>query len=165
MSNSTGDQAYQTVCQALKGDQDAIAFFLQLCEVADTIDAIVDGDACSKAEVTQAFWTCLFALPENPFFKRHQAVLTPVMANAFLAWQDSNVLAKMGSDDNDEPVVYAHVLRYSIVDVGVFCAFLVGGQKWANEVGAALRMECRDDTLGEFIKEMKSVEVADGLGS
>jgi hypothetical protein len=151
MRDMTGNNAYQIVLRAFKGDMDAVAFFVQLCRVADILDDIEDDDKVVPDGLTSRMvWDCLFSLPENPFYKKWGAQLRPVMANAFLCWEDSNVLA---IESDDEAKMTAHILRYAVADVAVFIALLLGGKEWANEYGPALRMSMRDGTFTDYLKE------------
>lgn len=160
MSNETGEKAFKTLVAAFRNDPEAVSFFVQLCQVADTLDDLVDGEPWSSASVRRLVWDCLFSIQENRFFSEHRDALTPVMASAFLAWEDSISLAMTGGE---EEVLTAHVLRYAILDVAVMCALIIGGKEWANMVGPELRMACRDDTFKQFLKEMKDEEDTNGV--
>jgi hypothetical protein len=151
-SADVGEQPYQyaVVERAFKGNQDAIDFFLGLCRAFDALDDLEDGDPVTKAEVRHAFWTILFAHPENPFYQRWGHYLRPVMASCFLAWEDSNVLAKW---EDPEAKMTAHIKRYDVADLAVNIAMLIGGKEWANEVGPELRMALREGSFDDFVKE------------
>jgi hypothetical protein len=144
-----GNRAYHCVVEAFRGDMGAVAFFVQLCRMADVLDDIEDGDPVSRTGARRAVWDCLFSFPESEFYQRWGHLLRPVMANAFLCWEDSNKLARLDAEAKHT----AHVLRYAVADVAVFIAMLLGGKEWANQVGPELRMSMRDDTFDEFLKE------------
>lgn len=141
---------FQVLAAAVKGDAEAVAFVKLVIMIAGVWDDIVDGDKqVSVAQVNGAFWACLIELPRNNFYRRHEGVLQPVMANGILSWWTANQLER--GDLHDRQM--AHVMRYAAGDVACMCACIVGGPEWAAEVGPGLRRLVQKDRLENFLNE------------
>lgn len=149
---SAHNRWYEVCERACLGNGDALRFIAELFRVAKFLDAVVDGEEVPESEARSAMWDALMSVPSNRFFRENESVLRPLIANAFLAWEDSNVLAR----EDDEGVEIAHHLRYNVNDIAVMVAYLVGGKEWANEVGPELRRVLRDERLVDFFEEMSN---------
>lgn len=141
----------QYLIHAFKGEKAAIAFFIDIIKVAHIWDDLIDQDKeVSARDIDDAFWRALIAIPCNPFFQRFQGELSPLMQSGILNWQLANKLQA----DSQQGREIAHVLRYSIIDMGTYICALIGGPDWANEVAPELRLRCQRDTLENFLKEI-----------
>jgi len=110
----------------LKGDPGAIRYVLDMVYIAHLWDDLVDRDKeRTKEEIDHAFKVCLFHLVENPFYTRFIGELKPVMVNAYLNWQASNMIKDKAKE---------WFLRASIYNIIVHCAYLVGGMQWGEQM-------------------------------
>lgn len=53
------------------------------------------------------------------------------MMSAILQWETANILETGDKKDRDK----AYMLRASLYQIIHYCAYLIGGLQWANEVG------------------------------
>jgi len=121
----------------LMGNEDAIAFVLDLWNVVCTWDDLVDKDKPrTDAEINAAFETALIDLPRNAFYAEHFNILNPLVASAILDWHTSNALNAAGGEQN---VREAFHLRCSGYDIVTMSAKLIGGNELAIAANASLR--------------------------
>lgn len=142
---------------AYKGNTDAVELAFDLARIADVWDNLIDKDKpVGDDAIHRTFWIALVEIPRNPFYARHVTDLQPLIAQSILNYRIANVLQTSG---NAEGLNVANVLRYSVADVIVHMALLVGGIKWAAGIGPELRMLCQKDTLKAFVAEMEANRV------
>lgn len=134
----------------MQGDEDAVQFCLDVARVTDTWDNLVDADKPVTADqVNDMALRLLFGIRDNPFFRRHEAPLSATIRAGVLNWQVANRMQRM----DHEARVQAHVLRYTILDVVLMSAYLIGGQEWAVLHGPEIRRRSMRDTLSHFLQE------------
>ena len=134
----------------MKGDEHAVAFCMGMVYVAHLWDDLVDGDRSRTGrEISDGFRICLVDIQANPFYRANSSSLLPVIMNSIMRWQDANFL-EHGSD-HDKHLAYGH--RASFLDLLNFCAMLVGGFSWAEEVGPEMR-RMYEEPLESFMEEM-----------
>ena len=133
----------------LKGNESAINFCVMIIDIIDTWDDLVDGDEVSQDDINNAFFLSLFELPKNQFYRQCESELRPVMINVFLRWNDANKMEAKG-----EHLEKCYMLRAGLYDLFAHCALLVGGLKWANEIGPSIR-KLYGETLEDYLEEMK----------
>lgn len=142
------DIEYMT--HAFRGDMDAVGLMLSVARVADVWDNLIDGDKeVTPKDINDAFWLACIEIPRNPVFRRYQIDITAVMSMGILNWQCANSL--QNGDEHSKQI--AHVIRYSIADVGLYLANAIGGPEWAAQVGPELRLRSQKDRLENFLKE------------
>lgn len=147
-----------TMREALRGDEDAIAFCDLLYRVLHVWDDIVDGDKpLTASDVNGAFRAALVDLPMNRFFRKHADTLVPILSAGITAWEVSNVFER--SDDR-ELWRKAHMLRVHVGAVFVMCAELVGGREWATQVAPSMYDLVQGDTLAQYLDEMERKHAA-----
>lgn len=116
----------QALGRWLKGNPGAIRFILDMVYLAHLWDDLIDRDRDrAPEEISQGFKLGLFHLLENPFYARNIGELKPIMVNAYLNWQASNVI----KDPSKQ-----WFLKASIYNIIVHSAYLVGGMQWAEQV-------------------------------
>lgn len=136
----------------LKGDSLAVKFCMDLVYIAHLWDDLIDKDKeRTDQEINDAFRLALIEIPANRFFLMNQSVLTPIMLNIILKWQDSNILEKGSA--HDKHMAYVH--RAGITEIFNICAFLTGGVEWATEHGPDIR-RLYDEKLETFMEEMNN---------
>lgn len=124
---------------ALLGDPAAVDFCMSLMGLIHAWDDLVDRDKPLEPQViNRAFLTALVDLPLNPFYHRHVQALAPVLINAFLQWRDANTM-EQAEIPTEKDLNLAFVLRASVFQVFVFCAFLIGGIELSREIGPDIR--------------------------
>jgi len=136
---------------AFMGNRDAIALVADFYRIADVWDNLIDKDAAvSDRQINEAFYAALIGIQANPFMRQHFDQLNPVMAAGITNWIIANRMEGM----TEAAVDIAHTLRYSVADVFVTAARLLGGLFWAEEVGPELRLRCQRDTLTHYKGEL-----------
>lgn len=134
-----------------KGDRDAVSFALMVTDIADVWDDLIDKDVEVQPEaINRAMIIALSSIPRNPFYRRHQDELLPLIECSILNWLSSNELSKRGGQVDLE---IANVLRNSVVNLFVHMARLIGGVSWAATVAPDLYVLAQDGNLSEFAKE------------
>lgn len=142
----------QYLMHVMKGDEAAVQLALDLTYVSNIWDDMIDGDKeLTHADINTAFATALVGIPRNPFFQRFANDLLPVMSVGIANFLIANQYEKGGREDR----AMAHVLRYSVVDVVVQMACLIGGMAWVELVGPELRRRGQRDTLDNYLAEME----------
>lgn len=136
----------------LKGDRDALAFLVDLMYVVHLWDDLIDKDKDrSDFEINEAFRILMVDIPGNPFYIRFGSHLRPLLQNMILQWLDANVLEK--ASDHDKHMAY--MLRSSPLQVMNYCAFLIGGPVWYEDVGPNMR-RIYEESLDDFMGEMRN---------
>jgi hypothetical protein len=148
----------------LKGDAQAQQFVLTLFSCLHTCDDLTDGDIDVPTEhVHRAFWKMLIELPRNPFYTKHFALLNGALQVAFLNWEIAN-----GLEVSEEPHAKAisFVLRDSYTDLVTLCAWIIGGEDWAKQVGRESRLDAAREGplsyLDNLTREHRSAIVKGG---
>lgn len=115
-----------------KGEQTAVAYCLDLAYISHLWDDLIDKDKQrTDEEINNAFMAALFTIPTNPFFRKYESELRPLMASVVQQWEVSNVL-EIGDESDREK---AYMLRAGIYQIFHYCAQLVGGLQWGRKIG------------------------------
>jgi len=142
----------QNLAFFFKGDPDAIEFFMTLWRITQTWDDLIDKDTeCADQDINDAFRMALIELPVNRFYAINQHILTPLILNMILEWQDANVLEQ----DSEHDRHMAWMLRAGILEIIPMCAYIIGGADWAREQGPEMR-RIYQEKLEDFMKEMET---------
>lgn len=136
----------------LRGNADAVEMCKQIFHVSQIVDDLVDQDKpLTSADVIKSFWIALIELPANPFYRRHELTIRPLMASALQDWTDSVALERA---DDPHGKHLAFVLRDQLTSLVVQCAYLVGGFDWMQEVSVKIRRYFHDEGLIEYINNL-----------
>jgi len=120
----------------------------------DVWDDLVDRDKpVSDDMISTAFKTALFALPMNPFYRRHFDVLMPIMVTAQRNWEVATTLERLG---RPEDTLTAFILRSSYVDVLVACVELAHGPHAAKEAAFLLRSAAHSEGYANYMAAVKN---------
>jgi hypothetical protein len=142
---------------AYQGDTDAVDMVLSIAETSHIWDDLIDRDKpVSDTQINRAFFIALLELPRNPFYIKHRIELLPVMTTSAVNWLTANEYEK-GADE--EAHALAHVLRYSIADLVLLVAFIIGGRDWVQKVAPELRRLSQKDSLQAYLSEVRSKHV------
>jgi hypothetical protein len=145
---------------AFKGNQAAVDYVLMVARVADVWDNLIDKDVpVSNESINDAFWLLAVEIPRNAFYRAYLDEFLPVMTTGILNWMTATAIereshAPSENHKDTRALEIAHVIRYSIADVGLLAACLCGGQKWAAQVGPELRMRSQRSDFKEYINSL-----------
>jgi hypothetical protein len=159
-------QEYRILLQGwLKGHQEAYTLVLTLFEIAHTCDDLTDRDkTVETSAVQQAFWQALIDLPRNRFYVEHFALLNGAVQTAFLNWQVANCL-EVRADPNAKEIAF--ILRSSYIDLVTLCAWILGGNEWAIQVGVEARLHASQEGFAVYqerlTQEARSPYVVGGV--
>lgn len=133
------------------GDQNAVAFLLDVFNVGEVWDDLIDKDKpVEDADIHKAFYTALITLPANPFYRAYQAQLSGVMVSGIHAWIDANALEKGSKNDQ----AYAYVLRVWYMELLTLVATLLYGFDYAQSISIEMRQFFTHETLDQYIGEL-----------
>ena len=132
------------------GEDNAVEMVCLLQRVVSVWDDIIDGDNPSDSEVNEVLTKLLVDLPLNDFFINNRHTFVPLFYNGIANWMVSTRIEREKISDLAEQ---AHVLRYSIADVVLTTAAILGGLHHATEIGPAVRRFVMKDTLDSYKKE------------
>lgn len=138
--------------EIFKGNGEAVEFCRLIVELIHTWDDLIDQDKPVQAkEINRAFWIALIEIPANLFFRRHEAVLQPLIANSIINWHAS-VQLEHGTDRHGFEI--AHILRYWGAGIFVQVALIAGGPEHAERCAAEIWLMIKEESLDDYIKEM-----------
>ncbi len=138
------------------GNADAADLVLALSRVVDVWDNLIDNDKpVSPDDINSAFFLALTDIPRNPFYLKNVQTIQPMIVNGITNWLIANRI-----EDDPESTHHArtiaHIIRYSIADVAICCAALIGGVRHAADVGPELRLRSQRDTLENYLNEIEA---------
>lgn len=133
------------------GDQDAINFMRDLALWTHLYDDCIDGDKpLDPALVHSAMWKVWVSIPLNPFYRKHEMMLRPLIVTGILNWRAANEMEASGSL---EELRVAHCTRYSINDVALLVMEIVGGHEHAVKHARRARLMFQNDTWANYKRE------------
>lgn len=112
----------------LHGDGAAIGFVLQTWDAVQRWDDLEDEGQTDHNPLLS--WLA-FGKEYQPFFAAHSQLLRPAMLQVYLQWRAANVLDRGDRLD----VAKSYMLRAQFYGVIHLCAWIIGGDDWAAEVG------------------------------
>jgi len=63
------------------------------------MDDVIDGDTVTREQAKSVLTDVLVKIPLNPFYLQHAQVLIPVVSNALLVWNASDLMEVSGKAD------------------------------------------------------------------
>jgi len=136
----------------LKGDEWAIKLCMDVWDLFQVWDDLVDKTHDrTEQEITRSFRTLMVELPKNPFYREYAVEITTILNLCVMQWTDANKLERAKGGDHRNK---AYVLRACIFNLYRYCAYLVGGQEWADSIGPVI-WDSYGETLEGFLKEME----------
>jgi hypothetical protein len=144
----------------LLGNTEAIQFVVRVFRALHVWDDLIDRDKpLTDDEINSVFWDLLVVLPTDPFYTRNIALLSSTLVNAIINWHVANKLEREG-DDKDKSIAF--ILRGAYIDLLSTSAFIVGGMRWAQEIGPAIRRWAHEETFDEYMVNLaKECEARD----
>lgn len=136
----------------LKGDKDACAFFEMLFDAAHVCDDLTDRDKTVPTHAVQSsFYQLMVHLPRNPFYVAHFALLSPLVQIAFMNWRIAN---EIELDKQPTELHVAFILRSSYMDLITMCAWIIGGDEWALQVGKEARLHTSNEGFMAYCESL-----------
>lgn len=135
------------------GNAEAVRFIEIYGDIAEFFDDLWDGDKeVSHDSIRRAMLEVLIELPNDPFYCRHQAFLTPLMISHIQDWLAANELERrcMEAYDDDD-LNRSFMLRSSYVSIVQAAVYLARGQEAADFHA----VEICDFFLSEPLEEYK----------
>jgi len=115
---------------------DAIALFLDFCQLSEVWDDLIDKDKIpTDEEVSDTFNSMLIRLPTNPFYLRYQGWFTCLSILVVNAYHDANQF-QLG-DKRQRHIAYH--LRKMIIEFACLIAFCAGGFPHMRKVSLEIR--------------------------
>jgi hypothetical protein len=148
------------VAQAVKDDPDALAFLREMGFVLHWLDDLLDKD-CPVDDQTNytGIWLTLVSLPNNVFYRTHEALLRPILTSAILNWRIANALERQDTPPDDDLQI-AFIIRSTYVDLAVMSAAIIGGPAWAVECGVDLRRWAHEEGFGQYLTALQAEKQA-----
>ena len=136
----------------LLGNQDAVKFCLDLAMVIHAHDDLIDKDKeRTNEDFNRAFTAMMFDMPNNPFYMAYGHQLRPIILSMIMKWKVAN---EFESGTNGHHKRMAWMLRADVFNVFHYCAYLIGGHEFAEEVGPSI-WALYGESLSDFLEEFK----------
>jgi len=149
-----------TLLAWMKGNEWAASFLIAWREAMVAMDDLVDeeGTMLERSELAHICLERLYAgVFANPFFMEHSKTLLPLLIQGTMEWCNSNA-QQTSSNENVNAVGF--VRRQVNEPLVAWCAYLVGGRKWAKKI-SLLQVEyfhVGNETLSEWVAEVAPKE-------
>lgn len=154
--NMSTSKERQLLLYVLRGDMAAIEMCEQLFRISQVLDDLVDGDKpVTGSAIIETFWCALIDLPANPFYRRHEPTIRPLMAAALQDWTDAT---RMERGDDHHGKTLAFVLRDQLTSLVVQVAGIIGGYQWMQNVSEQIRRFFHDEPIAEYINNLPASE-------
>jgi hypothetical protein len=127
--------------------KEAQAWLLMLWSVIQFFDDVADADHIERNELDAALWNALVSMPDSQFFQQHRSVLVPLVANAILKWQASDL-----AERSKEADAKSFVWRAGYYDIVLSVVSLVHGPAKAI-AGAREIMSMYGESFEDYLKE------------
>jgi hypothetical protein len=143
---------HEFLMHVLRGNADAVNMCEQIFHVSQVLDDLVDQDKpVTSPTIIKSYWIALIELPLNPFYRRHELTIRPLMAGALQDWTDSATLER---EPDSHSKHLAFVLRDQLTSLVIQCANLVGGYDWMQKVSVEIRKYFHDEILIDYINDL-----------
>jgi hypothetical protein len=114
---------------ACKQDKSAIQYCISIWRICHFWDDLIDCDPVTDEETNNAFTAAMVEINSNPFFIKNRSALNGMVSLIISNWHVANEY-----EANKQNIEKAYMLRAQLYNLPVMCAFLIGGQGWANQV-------------------------------
>jgi hypothetical protein len=130
-------QRDEVFAEHLAGNEDAIAFNLQMCDVLHLWDDLIDKDKAVTADtINRGFQAALVDIPCNPFYRRHFDALNPLVSACILSWHTAN---RWEAEERLEELRLAYVVRSDYINLFLGSVAIVQGSEYAARVAPEVR--------------------------
>jgi hypothetical protein len=138
----------QLFAYACKDDRNAIRFCESVWQAFHLWDDIVDGDEPSN--VNAGFSGITSEMLANPFAVAHSGIFAGTLALIISNWDAANQFER-----SKQHIEKAYMLRAQLYNLPVQCAFIIGGQEWANHI-ALVSWSSYGEVLEQFKQEVEN---------
>ena len=135
---------------ACKGNGSAVDLCKKVWKICHFWDDIIDRDPVTANEVDDAMESALTGINSNEFFLRNPNIFVGMMALIISNWHTSNVYEQSKTD-----LQKSYMLRAHLYNLPILCAFIIGGQQWANEVSKVV-WDSYGEQFEEYAKEIEN---------
>jgi len=143
---------HQFLIKVLRGDMAAVHFCECLFRISQTWDDLIDKDKkISDDDINRMMWEALVVLPGNPFYQKWHHELHPLMKVFASDWMDATTMERI-KDDHLRRIAF--VLRSSVSNIILHCAYLIGGYDWMKEVSLDIRRHIYEDNFEDYLKAL-----------
>jgi len=140
---------------ACKGDHDAAHVLKILTDAADTWDNVEDQDVpATQVELSRTFTNLMVRLPANPFYQRHRSAIEAIIGIAHANWRAANKIERDYEHGITDKLHVAYIIRSSYFDLVTYCAHVIGGPDWAEEVALKARSMNQHETFPAFVNSL-----------
>jgi len=139
----------EKISWALKENQAAVEFVLNLMFIARVWDDIIDRDKTITNDfINRMMWIALVEIPSNLFYSQYVHYLTPLIRDYINSWLDANNLEK--GTEHDKHIAF--VLRDMVGNIIIQCAYIIGGYDWMREVSPKIREIQFEEPLSKYME-------------
>jgi len=133
------------------GDADAVKFIDDIAYWSHVYDDLIDQDKpVAPDAIHTMMWKVMVALPMNPFYRKHEQMLRPLIINGIFNWHAANEMEASGSL---EELRVSHVIRHSLGDIALMAMALTGGQEHAIKNARRCRLLMQTGSWAQYRQE------------
>jgi hypothetical protein len=142
------------------GRTPAVTFIILIFQVLHIYDDLVDQDRPpSTDDIHKCFWIALLELPLDPFFRKHEAILRPILMNSILNWRVANEIENSKEQDKRHLGV-AWILRAAYLDLLSLSLALERGVDYSISAGQLLRDWAHAETFESYLTNLENEKAA-----
>lgn len=134
------------------GDEDAARLIDDLVYVSHLWDDLIDQDKKrTEREINKAFSACLVDIPSNPFYRRFQTQLMPLLYTSIVQYEAANLMERT----KERPLVdLAYGMRNAVGPIAAFAISMTNPQETCAEMIAELcRRFAATEPFDDYRKE------------
>lgn len=120
--------------------QDAIAMI-------NSLALTLNSDPDDRQALHRAVWAAMVELPSNPFYRRHEADLAPLVRQIVSDRQASAIL----QSEAEHGQALAFVIKDGLVGLVQHCVYLVAGYERMTALAPHIRLQMHQQSLKEFM--------------
>lgn len=133
------------------GNEDAARLVERLCRVAHIWDDLIDKDKdVSDEQINEAFRIALIDLPNNPFYREHNAAIAPLVYMGVIGYMTANRMERSGDRHQLE---IAHGLRYCVAQVAAYAVVATNPLPIAERLLPTAWKAWMPERLDDYLKE------------
>jgi len=126
---------------------EAVEWLLGVWNVIQLFDDMADAGCVKRDDLNRAIWGAMVGVPENTFYQKHKAFLTPLVALQIFKWQASDAAERDGKAG-----AMSYVWRAGYYDLVLATVFLVHGVQSATDIGHRV-MELYGENFADYLAE------------
>lgn len=133
------------------GDRDAVNMLMLLSDITELWDDLIDKDKqVSDGAIHDGFFKVIVSLPNNPFYLKHRAFLTPIIIQSIASWRTANSLATGSRSER----ALSYTLRNADIQLVTAIVYLTRGQQAMIDIGPVLWTEfaAKQDDIDKWLE-------------